>query len=172
MHGNLEFLARPWQPERDRWLGIASGSNWCLWIPCRYRSPECWNALLPNVWKCSNITKRAYLPQFGTARWFLWRLRSSILLRRWWDYTHSVLIAVTFIVSDITSLQYGECGRLGLQYGEWTSWDDRDDPSGQGDYELIHLRSDFKEICKNPSAVQARLTETGNIRIVFIKNNN
>ena len=66
-----------------------------------------------------------------------------------------MLISFKYICSEITSLQLGECE------GEWTAWDDRDDPSGNGDYELIHLKSDYEEICQSPSAVQARVTETG-----------
>ena len=57
----------------------------------------------------------------------------------------------------MTQLQDGDCPRS----GEWTSWDDRDNPGSTGDWELIHLRHDAKSICATPLAVQARVVETG-----------
>jgi len=51
-------------------------------------------------------------------------------------------------------LVIGECN------GTWSSWDDRDDPSATGDWELLHLRHDAKELCTEPTAVEARVVGT------------
>ena len=46
--------------------------------------------------------------------------------------------------------------------GKWTRYFDRDDPTGKGDFETLdYLRQEFpNEICRLPSAVDARLTGT------------
>ena len=59
-------------------------------------------------------------------------------------------------IIDVTKLQDGEC-----KSGKWTAWDDRDNPGGSGDWEILNLRSDYGTICKEPSAVQGRVVETG-----------
>ena len=53
-------------------------------------------------------------------------------------------------------MQTGEC-----RSGQWSSWDDRDNPGGTGDWELIHLRHDYEELCKTPEAAEARVVSTG-----------
>ena len=53
-------------------------------------------------------------------------------------------------------MQTGEC-----RSGQWSPWDDRDNPGGTGDWELIHLRSDYEELCKTPEAAEARVVSTG-----------
>ena len=50
---------------------------------------------------------------------------------------------------------------LGYCNGTWSSWDDRDDPSATGDWELLHLRQDVDKLCKEPTGVQARIIGTG-----------
>jgi len=58
-------------------------------------------------------------------------------------------------ISVFTKLSAGECS------GEWSSWNDRDNPSGTGDWELVHLRADYKELCKAPTAAEGRIVSTG-----------
>ena len=55
-----------------------------------------------------------------------------------------------FPANEIT-LDIGQCG------GTWSSWDDRDQPSGTGDWELLDYRSDASDICTNPVAAQGRI---------------
>ena len=50
----------------------------------------------------------------------------------------------------------GECTT-----GSWSAWDDRDNPSATGDWELIHDRHDYASLCKVPEAVEARVVGTG-----------
>merc|ERR1712130_860200 len=58
-------------------------------------------------------------------------------------------------IKKVTSLEVGTCT------GQWSSWDDRDNPSGTGDWEQIQFRHDADSLCENPSAVQARVVEKG-----------
>ena len=48
--------------------------------------------------------------------------------------------------------------------GVWTRYYDRDNPSGNGDYEILHdLRREHpNQICPNPTAVDARVIGTNN----------
>ena len=55
----------------------------------------------------------------------------------------------------MTPLQVGQCT------GTWSQWDDRDNPSGTGDWEQIQYRHDVDSLCEKPSAVQARVVESG-----------
>jgi len=49
-----------------------------------------------------------------------------------------------------TNLNVGTCK------GRWSSWKDRDNPSGNGDYELLKDFSQTDDLCLKASAVQAR----------------
>ena len=63
-----------------------------------------------------------------------------------WDYE------VRFCCEEkITEMKIGEC-----ENGEWTSWDDRDDPSATGDWEPLYLGT-AAEICDFPIAAEARI---------------
>ena len=59
-------------------------------------------------------------------------------------------------VEDKTLLHVGpeECP------GSWTSWDDRDNGSGTGDWEMLDLRADAEKLCSDPVAVQGRIVGT------------
>ena len=48
--------------------------------------------------------------------------------------------------------------------GVWTRYFDRDNPSGNGDYETLHdLRREYpNQICPNPIAVDAKVVGTNN----------
>ena len=54
-----------------------------------------------------------------------------------------------------TKLSVGEC------LGTWSSWFDRDDPSGTGDYEILSKLHDNKKLCDNPIAVEGRIKGSG-----------
>ena len=56
---------------------------------------------------------------------------------------------------ESTRLTIGECD------AKWSSWNDRDNPSATGDWELIHLREDYSNLCAAPEAAQARIVGTG-----------
>ena len=65
------------------------------------------------------------------------------------------LILLTYIYLESTHLTIGECD------AKWSSWNDRDNASGTGDWELIHLRADYSNLCAAPAAAQARIVGTG-----------
>jgi len=57
---------------------------------------------------------------------------------------------IRFCCPEVTTLATGDCT------GRWSSWKDRDNPSGNGDYEL--LRSfDEDDLCEKPMAAEARI---------------
>ena len=43
------------------------------------------------------------------------------------------------------------------QNSVWSTWDDRDDPSATGDWELLHVRHDARDLCANPIGAEARI---------------
>ena len=49
---------------------------------------------------------------------------------------------------------------IGKCTGTWSSWNDRDDPSGKGDYE-IHSKQ--HKLCENAIAVEGRIRSSGEI---------
>ena len=53
-----------------------------------------------------------------------------------------------------TPLSIGKCS------GTWSTWDDRDNPSGTGDWENLVDRHDVEQICENPIAVEARIVSS------------
>ena len=86
-------------------------------------------------------TARAWITKFDFAA-----LKVSFLIRP---------IFINKAYSEVTTLEVGTCT------GQWSTWDDRDNPSGTGDWEQIQFRHDADSLCDNPSAVQARVVETG-----------
>lgn len=50
---------------------------------------------------------------------------------------------------------FGECQKEIVVEYEWTQWFDRDDPSGNGDYETIKLQP---EVCKEPKDIECQTT--------------
>jgi len=60
---------------------------------------------------------------------------------------------VRFCCGGITNLAVGDCT------GQWTPWNDRDNPSGTGDWEMANLFTD-DNICRYPVAAEARIIGT------------
>ena len=58
----------------------------------------------------------------------------------------------------------GDCNRGGY---EWTTWLDRDDPTNNGDYELLHEYSS-DEACENPIALQAQARTSGSSEVTHV----
>ena len=50
-----------------------------------------------------------------------------------------------------TQLSIGKCS------GTWSTWGDRDNPSGVGDWETLNYR---KDVCEKPIAVEARIVSS------------
>ena len=63
-------------------------------------------------------------------------------------------LSILYIISETTELDIGTCDE---QTSTWSSWNDRDDPSATGDWELLHLRPDAHRLCEAASGVQARV---------------
>ena len=61
---------------------------------------------------------------------------------------------VRFCCASTTELEIGTCDK---RTSTWSSWNDRDDPSATGDWELLHLRPDAHQLCDLASGVQARV---------------
>ena len=57
----------------------------------------------------------------------------------------------------MTTLDVGTCNE---RTSFWTTWNDRDNPSATGDWELLHLRPDARLLCRDPLAAQARVVGT------------
>ena len=51
-----------------------------------------------------------------------------------------------------TPLSIGQCS------GTWSTWGDRDDPGGVGDWETLNYRKDV--VCEKPTAVEARIVSS------------
>jgi len=61
---------------------------------------------------------------------------------------------VRFCCKPETVLSVGSCT------GKWSSWKDRDNPSGNADNELLRYFPRTSDLCRKPSAVQARIIGT------------
>ena len=63
--------------------------------------------------------------------------------------------ALLFIQSESSLMKRSRCPAS--QHFSWTAWFDRDDTSGQGDYEtLVDLRKEGKQICENPVSIECQ----------------
>ena len=58
------------------------------------------------------------------------------------QYKHLLIITNALCILVETPLAIGVC------YGSWSSWNDRDDPSGTGDWEILRDRYDAGSICE------------------------
>jgi len=66
---------------------------------------------------------------------------------------------VRFCCETNTVLRVGSCTANWNSWVQWSTWQDRDNPSGTGDYEPHELLTD-NNFCPNPMAAQARIIGT------------